>query len=181
MIQFFKENPACDIFLILGLSAWLITLGAYRTSKKTGHYVSGLPALGGIFIIIGFLTSSKKLLAVLGLLDPALLYLIIKGIPDIIRISWEDRNWVPPEEFDGRKVVAFSSYNKCYAEIPMQLEGQNVYQTHRITRYLIVRSDNGYELLGTAYKALIVTRKERSTLEECRKAAAKNARWQMRE
>ena len=48
IIQFIKDNIVCDIFLILALLSWGITIGAAVSSKRTGHYVSGIPAVGGI-------------------------------------------------------------------------------------------------------------------------------------
>ena len=83
MIDFFRQNVVCDIFLVFGVASWLITIFAYRASMKEGRYISGLPVVGGILVAVGFLTSSVKWLAFLGLLDPYILYCFgiwIKGI-----------------------------------------------------------------------------------------------------
>lgn len=83
-LDFLRNNPLCIILVVMGLLAWAITIGARISSKRTGHYVSGLPGLGGLFILIGFLTSSFKWPALIGLLDLDLWYFVIKVIPDII-------------------------------------------------------------------------------------------------
>ena len=64
-----SENIVCIILVTFGVLAWIITIGARISSKRTGHYVSGVPFLGGILIIIEFLTSQVKWLALIGLLD----------------------------------------------------------------------------------------------------------------
>ena len=85
MIDFFRENIVCDIFLVLGVASWIITILAYRASMKEGRYISGLPILGGILVAIGFLTSSVKWLVFLGLLDPYIMYCAGSWIKGIIK------------------------------------------------------------------------------------------------
>jgi len=58
------------------------TYGALLVSRKTGHHVSGFPCLGGVLILVGFLLSPCKWLALLCLTDIGfymLPYAIIKG------------------------------------------------------------------------------------------------------
>ncbi len=97
LIQFFKENIVCDFFLALALLSWFITIGARIESKKTGRFVSGVPAVGGICVIIGFLLSSAKWFALLGFLDPDLIYLITVVIPEYRRYEKAMRNQVPQD------------------------------------------------------------------------------------
>ena len=74
VIDFFKANPVCAILLVLGILALYISyIGAPRASRKSGHYVSGVPLTGGFLITLAFLLSSVKWLALLGLIDPLLL------------------------------------------------------------------------------------------------------------
>jgi hypothetical protein len=77
VLAFIKENVLCDICLVLGILALYITyIGAPLASQKSGHYVSGIPCIGGIFIAIGFLTTPYKWLALLGFIDIQILYLL---------------------------------------------------------------------------------------------------------
>lgn len=69
MIAFFRENPITLILLIIGGFFLFMTYGALITSKRTGHYVSGVPLVGGLFIFLAFIISSKKILCLLCFLD----------------------------------------------------------------------------------------------------------------
>ena len=53
----------------IGLFFLIMTYGALYSSHKTGKYVSGVPCVGGFFILIAFLLSPIKWLAFLALLD----------------------------------------------------------------------------------------------------------------
>ena len=179
VLTFFKENIACDIFLAIGLLAIYITyIGAPRASKKSGHYVSGIPGVGGLLIIIGFLTSNVKWLAVIGLFEPAVLYLIFKGIPEIISGFKALRNWTPPKEFEGGESVAVSSYKNRYEEHRGEPIGNGTgYLVHSVVRYIIIKKDDGYQLLGQDLNESITTRADYKTIEECKKAASRKAKW----
>lgn len=74
---------ACIFIGLIGLFFLVVTYGALIVSKKSGHYVSGAPCVGGILIAVAFLTSPCKWLALLGLLDYGvwmLPYLLIKDL-----------------------------------------------------------------------------------------------------
>ena len=176
IIQFIKDNIVCDIFLILALHSWGITIGAAVSSKRTGHYVSGIPAVGGICVIIGFLTSSVKWLAVLGLLDPALLYLIFAVIPGIIKAENKIKKWKPAEEFEGCPVADYTKYNKSYEDIHISLEN-NAHRISHVNRYIIVSKDGKYELLKVELTDRIIECIESDSVEECRKKASAKAKW----
>ncbi len=75
MIQLFVHTMTPGDFLgiclvIMGLICVALTYGAAHASKKSGHYVSGMPVLGAILILIGGLLSAHKILALLCLTDP---------------------------------------------------------------------------------------------------------------
>jgi len=53
----------------IGLFFVLMTYGALFASKKSGKHVSGVPCVGGLFILVGFLLSPIKWLCVLALID----------------------------------------------------------------------------------------------------------------
>jgi len=77
VIDFIIQNPVCDILLLLGLLAIAISyIFAPRASRKSGHYVSGIPLTGGFLIALGFLTSSVKWLALIGLMEPIILFTV---------------------------------------------------------------------------------------------------------
>jgi hypothetical protein len=177
IIQFIKENIICDIFLVFALLSWGVTIGAMISSKRTGHYVSGIPAVGGILVIIGFLTSSVKWLAFLGLLDPALFYVIFVGIPGLIKAEYKIKKWEPAEEFDGCPVVDYTRYNKSYEEIHTPLENSQGYLVNHVNRYIIIQKDGGYELLKVELTDRIVERFAADSVEECKKKASPKAVW----
>jgi len=177
MIRFLRENIVCDIFLILGILSWIITVGAYISGKKSGRYVSGLPAVGGIMVAIGFLTSSAKYLAFLGLLDPALFYLIFKVVPECIKYEHDIRKWIPPADFEGGRTISYSGYNKCYEEVRTPVGDTGSYKTNRIIRYVIISLDGGYELLELEYKDHVFRRSRCESVKECRLRASSKAVW----
>ena len=177
IIQFIKENILCDILLVFALLSWGVTIGAAISSKRTGHYVSGIPAVGGILVIIGFLTSSVKWLAVLGFLDPSLCYVIFVGVPGLIKAENKIKKWKPAEEFDGCPVADFTKYNKSYEEIHTPLETPQGYLVNHVNRYIIIQKDGGYELLKVELTDRIVGRFESDSVEECKKKASPKAVW----
>lgn len=118
VFDFIKNNPVCDILVVLGILAMILTyVMAPRASKKEGHYVSGIPCTGGILIALGFLTSSVKWLAVIGIFEPGILYLIFKMIPEYFHFMSEIKKWVPPVEYEGGRVVEYTKYEKKLEEI----------------------------------------------------------------
>lgn len=177
LIQFFKENIVCDFFLALALLSWFITIGARIESKKTGHFVSGVPAVGGICVIIGFLLSSAKWFALLGLLDPDLMYLALTVIPDYWQWKKDIRNYIPPDEINGDKVIEYSSYNQCYEEILFPMEYPNAFELHNINRYVIISRDNNFVLLKFEQKDKLIESSEPGTLDACKRQASKKAKW----
>ena len=166
----------CVIFVSLGVLSWIITIGARISSKKTGHFVSGVPALGGIFIAVGFLFSPIKWLALIGLLDFDLWYLIISVIPSIIIGEKALRDYIPPEVFDGGKVLEYSDYNKEFEEIREDI-ADGAMMIHHINRYVIISKDNSFILLKTEINARIIQRIECKSPEECKIHASSKARW----
>lgn len=74
MLDFIQKNPVSCILVGLGILCLIQTYGAIIVSRK-GRFVSGIPCVGGLFILLGFLISDKKLLCLLCLLDYGILYL----------------------------------------------------------------------------------------------------------
>lgn len=166
----------CIILVSLGVLAWIITIGARISSRRTGHYVSGIPAVGGILVAAGFLFSPIKWLALIGLLDFDLWYLIINVVAAIINGDRYFRDYVPPEEVDGGKVVEYSDYNKQFEELHIPCE-HGATAIHRISRYIIVSRNGSYELLKTEINTRIVERVKCRSVDECRHHASPKARW----
>ncbi len=177
MVDFIKNNVACDILVLLGILAIIITWGARYESKKTGRFVSGVPALGGILIIVGFLTSNVKWLAVIGLFDPDLIYFLVKIVPDIVSVEREERNWIPPGEMEGKKVVLYTKYNKCYEEMIEEREAPYANEIHTANRYVVLQEDNGFTLLKIEHTTKIFSRSFYKTMDECKMAASDKAKW----
>ena len=176
--EFIKSNPVSVIIVILGLLSWFVTIGARIESKKTGRFVSGIPGVGGILIVVGFLTSSVKWLALIGLLDIDLWYFIIVVIPGVISVERQVRKYVPPEDYEGGQVVLYSKYNKNYEEIwfPSGYGGNHI--IHTIIRYVIIKKGEKYELLKIQLNGETVSdRIECDTVEECISHASKKAKF----
>ena len=176
--EFIKSNPVSVIIVILGLLAWLVTIGARIESKRSGRFVSGIPGIGGILIIIGFLTSNYKWLALIGLLDFDLWYFIVVCIPEIISAERQVREYVPPEDFEGGKVVLYSKYNKNYEEINFPTEDGWPNELHTIVRYVIIKKDGKYELIKIQLNGKIESERIKcDTVEECISHASKKAKF----
>ena len=179
VFDFIKNNPVCDILVVLGILAMRLTyVMAPRASKKEGHYVSGIPCTGGILIALGFLTSSVKWLAVIGIFEPGILYLIFKMIPEYFHFMSEIKKWVPPVEYEGGRVVEYTKYEKKLEEIKELFdEGRAGWRVHEVIRYIIIEKDRHFELLGQEISMNVALRKEYSSVEECKKAASEKAKW----
>ena len=179
VFDFIRNNLVCDILVALGILAMILTyVLAPRASKKSGHYVSGIPGTGGILIALGFLTSSVKWLAVIGVFEPGILYLIFIALPDYFRSMSEIKKWVPPVEYEGGLVLEYTEYGKKLEEIKELFdEGRAGWRIHEIIRYIIIEKDGHFELLGQEMSKNIALRKEYSSVEECKKAASEKAKW----
>ena len=175
--DFIKNNILCIFFVGLGLLAWFVTIGARIESKKSGRNVSGVPGVGGILIIIGFLFSPVKWLALIGLLDFDMWYFFVRVVPDIIRAERDERNYIPPEEFDDGKVIEYSQFNKEFEEIIIEREAPYAHSLHSICRYIIIRKEGKYVLLKNEHNIKVIERIECDTLEECEKHASKKVKW----
>lgn len=65
---FFKNNPTVIIALI-GLLLAVLNFVNLIQNRKRDHFVSGIPLFGGLLILIGFLLSHHKWLALLCFTD----------------------------------------------------------------------------------------------------------------
>ncbi|MBP3233581.1 MAG: hypothetical protein J6M65_04060 [Eubacterium sp.] len=176
MMKFISDNIICIIFVALGVLAWIITVSARISSKKTGHYVSGIPGVGGILIIIGFLTSPVKWLALIGLLDIDLLY-FIRCIPDIIAVERAEKNYIPPVDMEDGKVLEYSQYKKEFEEIRYPTEYPGSYELHSINRYIIIQKGETYILLKNEHNIRVIEKVECDTVMECKKHASSKVKW----
>lgn len=83
-MEFVLKWGACIFFGLIGAFFLVMTYGALIVSKKSGRYVSGVPFFGGICIVIAFLLSPCKWLALLGFLDYGLWYVPYMLIKDLV-------------------------------------------------------------------------------------------------
>lgn len=70
---------AAGVLVLIGAFCLFMTYGALITSVKHKTHVSGAPFVGGVFVLVGFLLSPIKLLALLALIDPGP-WLVIYGM-----------------------------------------------------------------------------------------------------
>ena len=83
--EFLCNNPLFVILGILGLLCVIITYAALIVSHRKGRYVSGCPAVGGILIMLAFLTTDYKWLALLGFLDYGIVYFVFGGLIGLMK------------------------------------------------------------------------------------------------
>ena len=176
-MKFIEDNIVCIILVTLGLLAWFVTIGAAISTKKTGHYVSGIPGVGGVLIILGFLASPVKWLALIGLLDFHMWYFFVEVVPGIIMVEKMEKNYIPPEEFDGGRVLEYSQHKKEFEEIHFDTEYPYAKELHSINRYIIIQKEGRYILLKNEHNIKVIERIECDTLEECRQHASQKAKW----
>lgn len=67
------------VLVFIGAFFLFMTYGALITSVKHKTHVSGAPFVGGVFVLVGFLLSPVKLLALIALIDPGP-WLVIYGM-----------------------------------------------------------------------------------------------------
>ena len=170
LIEFFKQNIVCDICLVLGVMLLVMTyILAPKASKKSGRYVSGIPCFGGILIALGFLTTPYKWLALLGLLDINIPYLLFIVIPGAVIGSIRVRCAPCPPEIDGHKVIEYTSFCSEYDQIRESLGGSaGAYRTLYVVRYAICSSEDGYYLLALDYKFDILSSVKCSSIKGCK-------------
>lgn len=81
---FIRTWGACILFGLLGVFFLVMTYAALIARQKGNHFVSGVPCVGGTCIVIAFLLSPCKWLALLGFLDYGLWYLPYLLVKDFI-------------------------------------------------------------------------------------------------
>lgn len=178
VFEFLKANALCDICLILGIAAILITyVGAPLASKKSGKYVSGIPCVGGILIALGFLTTPAKWLALFGLVDISIPLFLVKGVPSIIKSKLDAYNGSAPRTLDGGRVVAYTTYYNRFSEHKEIIDEETgAYRVIPIERLAVTDTGNGYMLLGLDYQFNVITKARYSSVSECKEHASPKAR-----
>ncbi len=74
--------------------------------------------------------------------------------------------------------LEYTEYGKKLEEIKELFdEGRAGWRVHVIIRYIIIEKAGHFELLGQEMSKNIALRKEYSSVEECKKAASKKAKW----
>lgn len=63
---------AAGILVAIGAFFLFMTYGAIIASKRHNTHISGVPLVGGFFVLAGFLLSPVKWLALLALIDPGI-------------------------------------------------------------------------------------------------------------
>ena len=165
------------IIVAFGILAILITyVFAPAASRKSDHYVSGIPVVGGILLVIGFLFTPWKYLAFLGLIE--FLFLFISLAPELFGMVKDFKNWAPPSTLDGTPVT-FTSYKNRYAEIKGKDLPGDGYELKGIVRYVITRTDSGFNLYGLDMASNVVICHSYPSVDECKENAsgASRNRW----
>ena len=140
MNAFLTEYGICIVLLLIGIFHIIMAYLSYGKS-------SSVPFLGGILIIIAFLTSPLKFLAVLGLSDPTFWYIPYDLISDFIKRKRvlnfiSDKNYLPGKVYKDKELVV---------SVPIiKEELHNTFITNKIHNYnipkcsfLICETDSG--------------------------------------
>lgn len=162
------------IIVAFGILAILITyVFAPAASRKSDHHVSGIPVVGGILLVIGFLCTPWKYLALLGLIE--FLFVFIPLAPELLEMAKDFKNWTPPATLDGTPVT-FTKYKNRYSEIKgKELPGDG-YEVKGIVRYVITKTYSGYNLYGLDMASNVVICQSYPSVEECKENASGAAR-----
>ena len=162
------------VIVALGVVALLVTyVFAPAASRKSGHYVSGIPITGGVLVAIGFLFTPWKYLSLLGLIEFAVIF--IQLAPDVFGILKANKIWAPPSILEGEPVT-FTSYKNSYDhEKGKDLPGGG-YEVHEIVRYVITKTGSGYNLYALDTASNIVRCDSYPSVEECKEKAVGVAR-----
>ena len=151
------------ILVILGLICVALTYGAGAASKRSGHYVSGLPCLGAILILIGGLLLPFKAAALLSLTDPGIWGLAYSMIRDYTYNKRffdhiETNGFSSEKEYDStRRLIV--SFNGKQMELSYITNNPYILNNMRImfaitfdengNRYILVdRKENGLERIA---------------------------------
>ena len=175
-IQVFEEMTALGLVTAaLGLLAIVMTyILAPAASKKEGHYVSGIPGVGGILMTIGFLLTPWKILALAGAVE--LIYISVQIVPQILLLIADFINWAPPDDLEGEPVM-FTSYKNRYEQIKGDDLPNGGYMILPVVRYVIAKSSGSYILYSLDMASRVVRSGSYNTIEECKSAASKFAKW----
>ncbi|MBR3342445.1 MAG: hypothetical protein IKG30_12685 [Clostridiales bacterium] len=169
------------IIVAFGILAILITyVFAPAASRKSDHHVSGIPVVGGILLVIGFLCTPWKYLALLGLIE--FLFVFIPLAPELLEMAKDFKNWTPPATLDGTPVT-FTKYKNRYSEIKgKELPGDG-YEVKGIVRYVITKTYSGFNLYGLDMASNVVICQSYPSVEECKENAsgAVRNRWKKME
>lgn len=82
MQEFITANILPIILIGIGLFFVIMTYGAAYESSKSDHFISGVPFVGMIFLLIGGLISTFKPLALICLIDPGPWMMICSAVSD---------------------------------------------------------------------------------------------------
>lgn len=155
------------VLAALGFIMLILTYGAVVQSIKEKRYISGIPAVGGILIIIGFLLTNHKLFCLLGLLDYGIWELLFFVIPENIRSEREQKNKPFPDSLNGEQVIYFTKYDKCYEEIKIKEKNINAYRVYYVNYYAITQNGSYYNLLLCDRNFNTIQQFRFKTVEKC--------------
>lgn len=98
MTAFFSnpKNALCTVLLVIGAFFLFMTYGALIESKLKNTHISGVPCVGGLCILIGFLTSTCKPLCLLCFLDYGFIMIPWAIVLNIIH-DRKDNKKIPPQ------------------------------------------------------------------------------------
>lgn len=165
MAEFLSENILSVILMAAGAFILIFTYAAAIRSAVTKKHVSGLPAMGGIFLLAGGLISSCKALALLGLLDYGVWMLpaaLLRGAAEECRLAKR----LFPREIEGLAVLSHTRYrSRGSVKKP---EGEHI-RVYTVKYYAVAGGADGFVLLNLDRDMNVLKREKAASEDECKR------------
>lgn len=112
MNEFLMKYSLSFLLAAVGVFFVVFNYSAVVHSKKSGHYVSGIPFIGGVLLFFAFIITPLKLLSLTCLLDYSIPMFFVSFVPEMIVYYKESRCFLPvfrkykyKGEYETRSVV----------------------------------------------------------------------------
>ena len=160
MQEFITANILSIILIGIGLFFVIMTYGAAYKSSISDHFVSGVPFVGMIFLLIGGLLSTYKPLALICLIDPGPWMMICSVVRDYKSnkkfFSYIEQNgFSSDKEYVQNQILTIGVEGKIW-ELPYRTNYPYLINKQRITFAVIIDgAGDRYILLDKRKEGLV--------------------------
>ena len=160
MQQFITTNALSIILIGIGLFFVIMTYGAAYESSRSDHFISGVPFVGMIFLLIGGLISTFKPLALICLIDPGPWMMICSAVRDYNNnkkfFGYIEKNgFTPDSEYVQNQLLTIGVEGKIW-ELPYRTNYPYLINKQRITFAVIIDgAGDRYILLDKRKEGLV--------------------------